>query len=289
MEILIDPQAGFCPGVRRAIELVEKNLRQEIPVAALGSLIHNRREIERLEKIGLRTVAQEVADSPQAVKALKPHKVFVRTHGVGTAVQQHLREAEVEVIDGTCGTVRRVQKLAALHHQRGDQVVIIGKKGHAEVTGILGHCDGQGIVVESEADIGLIDPDKPTLVIAQTTAGSELFTRISQLVGRHVQQVNIVDTLCRHISRRYGHIRDFAASVDVLIFVGGRESSNSKVLFEICRQANPASYKIESAADLEPVWFAAAGRVGITGGASTPPWQFDEIRAALSELAASPL
>jgi 4-hydroxy-3-methylbut-2-en-1-yl diphosphate reductase len=281
MEIIIDPQAGFCPGVFRAIELLEQRLRKGEQVTALGALIHNRREIKRLEKMGLQTVSQESAIAPLELAKLKGRELFVRTHGVGEAVQKSLRESGLQVLDGTCSTVRRVQKLAALHHQRGDQVVIIGKKKHAEVLGILGYCDDQAIVVESAADVESIDPERPTVVVAQTTAGLDHFKEMCEVIRLRVQQLNCIDTTCRFISRRHEHIRAFAASVDVLLFVGGRESSNSEVLFEICRLANPRSRKIEAPEELKPEWINPEDSIGITGGASTPLWQFEEIRDRL--------
>ena len=278
MQILIDHQAGFCPGVRRAIEIVEKHLKAGELITALGALIHNQREIDRLTKLGLQTIDQKQAESPEELDGLKGRELLVRTHGVGETVQIRLQESGLKVVDGTCPTVRRVQKLIALHHQRGDQIVIIGKANHAEVIGLLGYCDNQAIVVETEADIASIDPEQPTLVVAQTTTGLDHFKNLSELIGRRVQQFNSIDTTCRFIGRRHEHIRDFAENVDVLIFIGGKESSNSRVLFEICRQANPRSHKIESPQELDQAWFQPADRVGITGGASTPVWQFEEIR-----------
>ena len=281
MRVIIDPRAGFCPGVRRAITQVEQRLRQGEPLIALGALIHNDREIHRLEKLGLKTIPQEAAHTPNVLAKEEGTALFVRTHGVSSAVENELHDAGLLVRDGTCATVKRVQKLAAQHHQLGEQIVIIGKKTHPEVAGINGYCDDQAFIVESEEDIKAIDPERQTLVIAQTTIGKEHFRRLSSLVRQYVKKAACIDTTCAFINRRYDQIRAFARSVDVLVFVGGKESSNSKVLFKICYEANNRSYKIESPDELDLQWVHAEDSVGITGGASTPLWQFEEIRTLL--------
>jgi 4-hydroxy-3-methylbut-2-enyl diphosphate reductase len=281
MRVLIDAQAGFCPGVRKAVAQVEDLLQQGKPVTALGSLIHNQREIDRLAGLGLNTVAQESASQPKVLARLQGSQLFVRTHGVGERVRGDLDAAGFSVIDGTCPTVQRVQRLIVRHHQRGEQIVIIGKKGHAEVLGFLGHCGNKGLVIETEADIAAIDPEKPTLILAQTTVGRDRFENLTALIRARVRSAESIDTTCRFIGRRHEQVRKFAAEVDVVIFVGGRESSNSRVLFEMCSQINSRSYKIESPAELDFTWFKREDLVGITGGASTPLWQFEEIRAIL--------
>ncbi|HNY91381.1 MAG TPA: 4-hydroxy-3-methylbut-2-enyl diphosphate reductase [bacterium] len=285
MKVIIDPQAGFCPGVRRAVAQVETRLQRGESLTALGALIHNQREIDRLAGLGLETVSQEVADRPEELAALKGRELFIRTHGVGSALQNQLHESGFDIIDGTCPTVKRVQKLAAEHHRRGEQIVIIGKKGHAEVIGILGHCDNMGIVVADEEDLMIIDPERKTFVIAQTTIGGEQFRRLCRLIAGRAPGATFMDTTCPFITRRYDQIAGFAASVSLLIFVGGRESSNSKVLFEICRQRNPRSHRIESPAELDYTWIRPEDTIGITGGASTPQWQFEEIRDLLGQAA----
>jgi len=284
MRVIIDRQAGFCPGVKQAINTAEQRLDAGKMITALGSLIHNDREIGRLQEKGLHTVSQSLADDDEALKSLAGQEVLVRTHGIGAKVYERLEKSGIITLDGTCPTVKRVQKKVTEHHLRGEQIVIVGKKGHAEVIGLLGHCDGQGIVVEESQDLDHIDASRPTLVVAQTTVGQGVFQTLSEQVAARVKRAKIVDTTCRFISRRYEQIREFASSVDVLIFIGGRESSNSKVLFEICRAENARSFKIESAQELDPAWFEQASAVGITGGASTPVWQFEEVQQHILSL-----
>ncbi len=281
MKIVIDPQAGFCPGVRRAIAEVETRLQRGESLTVLGSLIHNQREIDRLAGLGLTTVSQDSAQHPQVLATLKGRELFIRTHGIGSALRDYLLESGFDIIDGTCPTVKRVQKLAAEHHRLGEQIIIIGKKDHPEVAGILGHCENMGIVVTGEEDLAAIDPGRETLVVAQTTIGAEEFNRLSGLIAGLLPRVTFMDTTCPFITRRYHQIAAFAVQVDLLIFIGGRESANSKVLFEICRQKNPRSYRIESPVELDPAWIRPEDMIGITGGASTPQWQFEEIRDLL--------
>ncbi len=284
MRVIIDSHAGFCPGVKRAVALVEERLAAGKKITALGALIHNDREIGRLQDKGLCTVPQNLAEDDRTLHALAGQEVLVRTHGVGMAVAQRLHENGVIAVDGTCPTVARVQRSVAEYHHKGYQIVIIGKKDHAEVIGLSGHCDHRGVVIESREDITRIDPKRPTLVVAQTTIGAEKFAALSAEVAASHKDAQILDTTCRFISRRYDQVRTFAAAVDVLIFVGGRESSNSRVLFEICQQNNPRSHKIESPQELMACWFDRADVVGISGGASTPVWQFEEVRQLILTL-----
>ncbi len=281
MKVLIDSRAGFCPGVRRAIRSVEETLQKGQAVTALGSLIHNPREMARLGALGLQIIAQEAADDPATRIGLQGERLFIRTHGIGEKVRADLAAAGLCLVDGTCATVKRVQRLIAEHYARGEQIVIIGKKGHAEVAGLLGHCDQQGIVVEDLADLSRITPDRPTFVVAQTTIGRERFATLSEQVRTRAAHTIVEDTSCGYIDRRYDQIREFAARVDVILFVGGKESSNSRVLFALCRQANPRSYAIESPQQIERNWIGTGETVGLTGGASTPLWQLEEIRDLL--------
>jgi len=282
MEILIDPHAGFCPGVRRAIELAERTLAAGKELTAVGAMIHNQREVDRLAEKGLQTISQEEVERMNP-GGLQKGRLMIRTHGVGEQLWNKLQRSGAEVLDGTCGIVRRVQKLAQTHHQRGDQVVIIGKKRHAEVSGIVGHTENRAIVVETEQDIAQLDPRRRTVVMAQTTVGIEHFRQLAALIRDRVAQVEVIDTTCKYIGRRHDQVIAFAKSVEAVIFVGGKESSNSQILFELCRQVNPLSCKIERPEELDLSWVAGISRLGITGGASTPPWQFEQLKKRIED------
>lgn len=283
MQVLIDPHAGFCPGVHRAIKLIEQRLDKS-NLIAFGPVIHNRRELGRLAENGLKTLLQEDVEQEQILAELQGKELLVRTHGIGPHMRHRLMRANIVLADATCSIVQRVQKIIAEFYRQGYQIIIIGKRNHAEVIGFLGYCQDQAIIIENEADIVDINPQLRTAVVAQTTIGQEKFHRLIALIKQRVDGVEVVDTTCRFIRRRQKEILGFANSVDVLIFVGGKESSNSQVLFEKCHEVNPRSHTIESPDELKRDWFKAEDVIGITGGASTPLWQLEEVRESLKTL-----
>ncbi len=276
LQVVVDPIAGFCPGVKRAIAMIEAELPKG-ELLALGSVIHNQRELDRLAVKGLRTIPQDEMSFTH-IQNLQGKRILIRTHGIGTQLRQQLQENGAFVIDATCPVVHRVQKMVADFHAQGYQIAIVGKKKHAEVIGLLGHCDHKGIVIESQADINELDANRKTVVIAQTTIGQDRFYQMVELIKQRLNNVLVQDTNCRYISRRYDQIAEFARSVKVVIFIGGKESSNARVLFAICRQHNEKSYQIESVAELQAGWYKDADLIGITGAASTPSWQLDEVK-----------
>ncbi|MBN2357418.1 4-hydroxy-3-methylbut-2-enyl diphosphate reductase [candidate division KSB1 bacterium] len=278
-EVIIDPDAGFCPGVKRAIKLIDEELTHG-DLVAIGPVIHNQRELQRLSEKGLKTVPQETI-SDKVDSNLQAQKVLIRTHGIGPDIRQRLQQADLQIVDATCPIVKKVQKMVVDFHRQGYQIAIIGKKGHAEVLGLLGHCDHQVVVIASESDVESLDTKRKTLVLAQTTIGKKKYDHLLEQIKKRVPDVVAHDTNCRYISERYDQVGEFARSVDVLIFVSGKESSNAQVLFDICRQQNKNAYKIESTEEINSQWFKHAGRIGISGAASTPGWQFDQVREYL--------
>jgi len=285
MRIVIDPQAGPCPGVRRALKMAEENLSKQSELVALGPVIHNQREMNRLVEEGLQTISQESAEYAEDIGHLANRKLLIRTHGITKQLRKKLDAANVQLIDATCSIVRRLQQLVQKHHEQGHQIVIVGKAGHPEVTGLLGYCDNRGIVIESESDLDRIDRSRKVFLLAQTTVDQAKFLHIREkLFSRHPDMI-AMNTTCAQINRRHEQMSRFAASVDVVLFVGGKNSSNTAVLHNVCRQANPRSYRIESLADLDSTWLQASDTVGITGGASTPLWQLQQVEDYLEKLA----
>lgn len=251
----------------------------------MGPVIHNQREMERLAEKGLQTVSQEGVEDTKDVSSLTNRRVLVRTHGIARQLRQKLDAAGVVLIDATCSVVRRLQQLVQKHHEQGYQIAIVGKPGHPEVTGLLGYCDNDGVVIENESDLARIDLSRKVFLLAQTTVDQAKFLRIREKLSAQGADLIALDTTCAQINRRHEQMSRFAASVDVVLFVGGKNSSNTAVLHEVCRQANPRSYRIESVADLERSWLQAADTVGITGGASTPVWQLQQVQDYLEKLA----
>lgn len=285
MLIEIDDKSGFCFGVVRAITEAEKALAEGGTVYSLGDIVHNRIEVQRLERLGLQTVTHD--EMPR----LAGCRLFIRAHGEPPTTYARARELGIDLIDATCPVVARLQTRVVRAHELmrpiGGQVVILGKRGHAEVVGLTGQVDAPTIVIEGPQDLDAIDFARPVYFLSQTTQSIALFERLCDEMRRRAAdpaQVQIEDTICRQVANREEHLEAFARRFDVVIFVCGRKSSNGKVLFEVCRRANAATYNIEEAAELEPQWFAGAASVGICGATSTPKWLMQQVADAVGRI-----
>lgn len=285
MRIEIDDKSGFCFGVVRAITEAEKALAEGGTVYSLGDIVHNRIEVQRLERLGLQTVTHD--EMPR----LSGCRLFIRAHGEPPTTYARARELGIDLIDATCPVVARLQTRVVRAHELmrpiGGQVVILGKRGHAEVVGLTGQVDAPTIVIEGPQDLDAIDFARPVYFLSQTTQSIALFERLCDEMRRRAAdpaQVRIEDTICRQVANREEHLEAFARRFDVVIFVCGRKSSNGKVLFEVCRRANAATYNIEEAAELEPQWFAGAASVGICGATSTPKWLMQQVADAVGRI-----
>lgn len=285
MYIEIDEKSGFCFGVVRAIGEAEKALAGGGTVYSLGDIVHNRIEVQRLGGLGLHTVTH--AD----MERLGGCRLFIRAHGEPPTTYLRARELGIEVIDATCPVVARLQKRVVEAHaamrSAGGQVVILGKRGHAEVVGLTGQVAEPTLVVEGEADLAQIDFSRPIYFLSQTTQSIALFERLSEQMRRRAadpSQVRVDDTICRQVSGREQHLADFARRFDLVLFVCGRKSSNGKVLFEVCRGANPRTRNIEEPREIDPAWLEGAASVGICGATSTPGWLMREVAEALSAM-----
>lgn len=278
MRVEIDSRSGFCFGVVRAISLAEDALHRYGRVFSLGDIVHNRVEVQRLEELGLRTVAH--ADLP----SLGGQRLFVRAHGEPPSTFEQARESGIEVIDATCPVVAKLQRQVVRAHEKmrevDGQVVILGKRGHAEVIGLTGQVPMPTLVVEREEDLEAIDFARPIYLLSQTTQSIALLEQLAeQMLRRAVdpERVMVHDTICRQVSGRETHLEEFARRFDAVIFVSGSKSSNGQVLFDVCRRANPRSYRIEEPAELQSEWFEGARSVGICGATSTPEWLMKKV------------
>ena len=259
LRIEIDDKSGFCFGVVRAISEAEKALAEGSTVYSLGDIVHNRIEVQRLERLGLRTVTH--ADMP----ALGGRRLFIRAHGEPPTTYARAKELGIGVIDATCPVVARLQNRVVKAHEQmhpvGGHVVILGKRGHAEVVGLTGQVQAPTIVIEGEKDLGLIDFTRPVYFLSQTTQSIALFEALGAEMRRraaHPDGVRIDDTICRQVSNREQHLAEFARRFDVVVFVCGRKSSNGKVLSEVCRRANARTHTVEEAAKIDPAWLLHA-------------------------------
>ncbi|MDD4032701.1 MAG: 4-hydroxy-3-methylbut-2-enyl diphosphate reductase [Bacteroidales bacterium] len=290
MKIEIDDHSGFCYGVIRAIELAEKELAEPEPLFSLGDIVHNELEVGRLHKLGLQTITREQMES------LYCKKILIRAHGEPPATYRIARENNLKVFDATCPVVLKLQKKV---HQAyleslsdNGQIVIYGKKGHAEVNGLTGQTNQTAIVAGSENDLSELDFSRPIRLFSQTTMSIKGFKQLQDRINSIraekgisssvVFQVN--DTICRQVANRESQLTDFAKSHDVILFVSGTKSSNGKILFEVCSNANPRSYQITGPDAIQKDWLAEAESIGICGGTSTPLWLMQECETKLKEL-----
>ncbi len=285
MTIEIDDKSGFCFGVVRAISEAERALAKGGTVYSLGDIVHNRIEVQRLEQLGLHTVTHA------EMERLGGCRLFIRAHGEPPTTYAEARTLGIDVIDATCPVVARLQKRVKYAHDRmrpvGGQVVILGKRGHAEVVGLTGQVEESTLVIEGRQDLEAIDFTRPVYFLSQTTQSIALFEELSDEMRRRAtvpEQVQVDDTICRQVSGREQHLTEFAKRFDTVLFVSGRKSSNGKVLFAVCRQANPHSRQIEEPAEIDPAWFERVQSVGICGATSTPKWLMEQVAEHLRKL-----
>lgn len=276
MKVVIDHQSGFCFGVVNAINKAEETLEKGEKLYCLGDIVHNGMEIKRLESIGLITIDRE------QYFTLKKCRVLLRAHGEPPETYEYARANNIELIDATCPVVlklqQRVKKAFLEMKEKEGQVILFGKKGHAEVIGLNGQTDNQSIVVENEDDLTKIDPHKPAYLFSQTTKSVDQFHFIAAKVKENsTQKIVIKDTICRQVANRVPRMKEFAKEHDVLIFVGGKKSSNAKFLYEVCKKSNPASYFISYLEEIDPLWFKGKNSTGICGATSTPQWLMEKV------------
>lgn len=281
MEVIIDDNSGFCFGVVRAIGEAESALERVGEVYSLGDIVHNRVEVQRLEQLGLHTISHE--DMPR----LEGRTLLIRAHGEPPRTYRMAEELGITVIDATCPVVARLQRRLREAYDKmqevGGSVVLLGKRGHAEVIGLTGQADDDVVVVENETDLNNVDFTRPIYFLSQTTQSIALFNQLAEEIKARAKgvSVNIDDTICRRVAGREALLADFSRSVDVVIFVSGRKSSNGRVLYEVCRGANPRSYNVEESSEIDWSWLEDAERVGICGATSTPRWLMEQVAEAI--------
>jgi len=290
VNVTVDKHSGFCWGVVRTIEIAEQELaNQGGQMFSLGEVIHNPMEVKRLEEKGLETV------SLNNFEKVKGKTVLIRAHGEPPSTYKRAQELGITIIDATCPVVTKVQERIRKFHLDGYQVVVYGKKDHAEVIGLVGQTNGEAVVIKSVEEIDKVDLKRKTVLFSQTTMDKptfykikgELEKRIDGLVVGSIENEAIdfhaKDTICGQVSGRDKKLREFAKTNDVVLFVAGRHSSNGKVLFEIAKSENPRTYFIEDVPELLDEWFEGAENVGVTGATSTPQWLMEKVRQVLQE------
>ncbi|MFN4319796.1 MAG: 4-hydroxy-3-methylbut-2-enyl diphosphate reductase [Aquificaceae bacterium] len=281
-EIIIAEHAGFCFGVRRAISLAEEALKDGQKVFSIGPLIHNPQEVKRLEESGLVPLKDES-------HLREGHRVLIRSHGIPPQRERELLSKGIDIIDATCPYVKAVHSAVTRLCQEGYFVVLVGEKNHPEVIGTLGYlqeCGGRGIVVESKEDLKeVLGKEDRVGVVAQTTQKEQFFKDVVGELALWARELKVINTICNATSERQEDVYSLAPQVDVMIVIGGKNSGNTRRLYEIAKSLNPNSYHVETSQELKEEWFKGAKRIGITAGASTPDWIISEVVERIKALA----
>lgn len=295
VRVEIDPHAGFCGGVIRAIGSAERYLESHPgrPLYSLGSIVHNDEELSRLRAKGLKTI------SLQDLSTMSPghggETLLIRAHGEPPSTYRMVGDLGFEMIDCTCPVVlliqRRIREAYVPLKACGGSLVIFGKVGHAEVLGLLGQVGGDALVVEnagmieSLSDSGALRYDRPIEIFSQTTMSPDGYAGICDYIRSHMpdpSMLTVHDTICMQVAGRHRMLADFARRHDAVVFVCGKSSSNGAVLGSLCRSANPRTWQIQSASELRGEWFRDGDNIGVSGATSTPKWLLEEVAAVIA-------
>ncbi len=285
MIIEIDQNSGFCFGVVEAIRKAEETLLLLDVLYCLGDIVHNDVEINRLAEKGLITIDHE------KYFTMKDATVLLRAHGEPPSTYEYATKNNIKLIDATCPVVLKLQQRIRIGHDsahnKNTQFVIFGKKGHAEVNGLVGQTNGQAIVLESVYEVEKLDFNRPIELYSQTTKDLEGFHLLAKELKNRATEVpvKIHDTVCRQVANRIPAIRKFSARFELILFVSGQKSSNGKMLFDICQSVNQNSKFISSIEDIDLQWIKNIGSVGVCGATSTPKELLEEVAGAVRKLA----
>ena len=277
----IDPDSGFCHGVVRAVNKAEEFLSGGKHLYSLGAMVHNTAEIDRLAGIGLETI-----DMNKMLTLGKGDTVLIRAHGEPPETYALASERGIDIIDCTCPVVLKLQRdIADAFHlvsETGGTVVIFGKRGHAEVNGLVGQTSGKAVVIESLLEIDRLEFSRHIELFSQTTRDPQEYDALISACRERSSDITVHDTICRQVRNRHAKLAQFAATHDVILFVSGLESSNGKVLFDLCHQHNPCTYRVNDPGSIRAEWLADARTIGITGATSTPRWQLEAVEAKVN-------
>ena len=285
IKIEIDNGSGFCFGVTTAIKKAEEELALGHKLYCLGDIVHNGMECDRLRAMGLVTIKHD------EMRELHDVKVLLRAHGEPPETYELARRNHIEIIDATCPVVLQLQKRIKRQYDSNDdesaQIVIFGKRGHAEVLGLVGQTQSSAIVIESFDEVRRLDFTRDIYLYSQTTKSLDEYHRIIDYIQSHIlpeAHFESFDTICRNVANRMPNISQFASRHDLILFVCGRKSSNGKVLFNECLQVNPNSHLIEDPQEIRPEWLEGIETVGICGATSTPKWLMEQSRDAILKM-----
>jgi 4-hydroxy-3-methylbut-2-enyl diphosphate reductase len=290
MKVTIDKYSGFCFGVVYAIEMAENILEKEDILYCLGDIVHNNKEVERLTGMGLKIINND------DLNKLSDCKVLIRAHGEPPSTYHIALENNIQLLDASCPVVLKLQHQIKEGYEDikkiDGQIIIFGKEGHAEVTGLLGQTKNDAIIVTTVDDLDKVDFSKSIYIYSQTTKSPKAYKEISDIiservkltVGKNVKYI-VHDTLCRQVSGREPQLKLFSKKNDVIVFVSGQKSSNGKMLYQSCKEENSNSYFISDVNQINNKWFSSASTVGICGATSTPRWLMEQVQNAIEKIA----
>lgn len=290
VSVEIDPGAGFCFGVEQVIQTAESFLLKGESVYGLGEMVHNSEELMRLRELGLKTITHD------DMAGMKSGRVLFRAHGEPPSTYELASGNRIEVIDGTCPIVLKLQErirkaYKEMDHQ-SEQLIIFGKSDHPETIGLLGQVNGDATVVSSPGDTGHVDRNRSIILFSQTTMDPDMFREVehklkSLLKGSGIYAFQSSCTICGQMKKRKPGLLSFAEKHDVLVFVSGKNSSNGKMLFEFSRSVNPRTYWISGENEIDLAWFSGAATIGISGATSTSRTQLESVGDRIKNLISS--
>ncbi|RLD12391.1 MAG: 4-hydroxy-3-methylbut-2-enyl diphosphate reductase [Chlamydiae bacterium] len=277
MNIILAKNAGFCWGVKRVVKLTEEKIaKSDSIIFTYGPLIHNQEVIHKLEEKGVCTLPTDISDN-HLDKLPANSSIIIRAHGIPPDKHKKLTDAGLNVLDGTCPHVVKIQENVEYAFSHGRIVLILGDKGHAEVTGLLGYCPGKGYVISIEEDIMKIPENKPVTVVAQSTLDKKTYDKLTKIIKIKWPECQIIDTRCDATTRRQNEAIELCGKVDAMIIIGGKNSANTNRLAQICTNEGVPAFHIENANELSNVNFNKIKTVGVTAGASTPDWIIESV------------
>tara|TARA_Y100000768_G_scaffold384807_1_gene369565 strand:- start:444 stop:1289 length:846 start_codon:yes stop_codon:yes gene_type:complete len=272
LDVTIDTKSGFCFGVEYAIEVAEEILKEEGKLYCLGDIVHNDREVKRLEDMGL-----EIIDHNQ-LKEMKNVKVLIRAHGEPPSTYDLAIKNNIILMDASCPVVLKLQNRIKKSHDKKEKIYIYGKHGHPEVKGLMGQTGKDAVVFQDIKELDLDNIPESITLYTQTTKSKEKFYDIVKQLTKKGIDINVNDTLCRQVSNRDNQLQDFSNNFDKIIFVSGTKSSNGNALFNVCKKNNNNSYFVSSSEEVEQNWFSENEKVGVCGATSTPMWLMEEVK-----------
>lgn len=284
MKVIIDDKSGFCFGVKKAIALAEENLSTKKHLYCLGDIVHNENEVKRLADLGLDVISRE------QYYTLSNCSVLLRAHGEPPEIFQYAITNNIQLIDGTCPVVSKLQQKVCKSYDQLNGVgslIVFGKPEHPEVVGINGQINNNAIVVQNIDDLKAIDYSKPIVMYSQTTMSREKYTELKMEIEKRAESPDLLDsndTICGQVANRGPWLQEFSQKVDAIVFAGGKKSSNSQVLFTKCKESNPNSFFVSNAQDIKNLKLSTFNSIGVCGATSTPQWLLEEVAEEIKRI-----